>query len=86
MKNTSWPALVLLLGCGAASAQATTQKWTTGWDNFSEPISLTKSKIKWSVSPARKMTVTFTLAGATPTKLYQVALNFFCTTFPATFG
>jgi hypothetical protein len=49
MKNTFWPALVLLLGCGAASAQATTQ-WITDWDNFSEPISLTKSKINWSVS------------------------------------
>jgi hypothetical protein len=86
MKNTFLLAAVLLLASVAASAQTTTQKWTTGWDNFSEPISLTKSKINWSVSPARKVNVTFTLVGATPTKLYQVALNFFCTTFPATFG
>jgi hypothetical protein len=35
---------------GAASAQTTTQEWTTGWDNFGEPLDLTHSNIKWSVS------------------------------------
>lgn len=65
---------------------ATTQKWTAGWDNFNEPLNYTKSKITWSVSTTRKLTVTFTLVGATPSKLYQVGIVPFCTTFPSTFG
>jgi hypothetical protein len=64
----------------------TTQKWTTGWDNFGEPLDLAHSKIVWSVSATRKLTVTFTLKGATPNKLYQVGVHIFCGTFPATFG
>ena len=79
-------ALTMILGAAQASAQTTTQKWTTGWDNFSEPLDLTHSSVKWSISPARKLTITFTLAKATPSKLYQVALQLFCTTSPATFG
>jgi len=86
MKRILLLAAGLLLSVSAASAATTTQKWTLGWDNFSEPLDLTHSKIVWSVSPTRKLTVTFTLVGATPTKLYQVSLNFFCSTFPATFG
>ena len=83
-------AIVTLLAA-AASAQeplaATTQKWKTGWDNFSEPLNLTKSNVMWSVASAtKKITVTFNLVGATPSKLYQVSLHFFCSTFPATFG
>jgi len=74
----------------AAFAQTATaptnQKWTKGWDNFGEPLNLTSSKITWSVSTARNLTVTFKLVGAKPSKLYQVGINFFCTTFPATFG
>lgn len=66
---------------------ATTQKWTAGWDNFGEPLDFTHSNITWSVSPTtRKLTVTFRLVGATPSKLYQVGAHIFCTTFPATFG
>jgi hypothetical protein len=79
-------ALCMVLGAAQASAQTTTQKWTTGWDNFNEPLDLTKSNIKWSVSTSRKLTVTFTLAKATPNKLYQVGAHIFCTTFPPTFG
>jgi hypothetical protein len=46
-----------------------------------------KSSVKWSVAPATsKLTVTFDLVGATPSKLYQVGIVFFCTTFPPTFG
>jgi len=86
MKRTLLVAATVLLSAGAAFATATTQKWTTGWDNFSEPLDLSHSKITWSVSPTRKLTVTFTLKGATPSKLYQVSLNFYCSTFPATFG
>jgi hypothetical protein len=69
-----------------ASAATTTQQWMLGWDSFGEPLNLTKSNIKWSVSPTRNLTVTFGLVGAKPTKLYQVGINFFCETFPATFG
>ncbi|HWZ81380.1 MAG TPA: hypothetical protein VNW47_02085 [Terriglobales bacterium] len=80
-------AAALLLSTEMASAATTTQKWTAGWDNFAEPLNFTKSKIKWSVNPtAHKLTVTFTLVGATPSKLYQVGIVPFCTTFPATFG
>jgi hypothetical protein len=70
----------------AASAATTTQSWTAGWDNFGEPLNFTKSNIKWSVSTTRKLTVTFALVGATRNKVYQVSINFFCSTFPATFG
>lgn len=86
MKKTLLLAAAILLSVSAASAQTITQEWTTGWDNFGEPLSLTKSNIKWSVSAARKLTVTFTLAGATPNKLYQVGTHIYCATFPATFG
>jgi hypothetical protein len=79
-------AAALLLSASVASA-TTTLKWTPGWDNVSEPLNYTKSNIKWSVnSTTHKITVTFSLVGANPTKLYQFSLNFFCTTFPATFG
>jgi hypothetical protein len=86
MKRMLTIAAVLLLSASVVSA-TTTQKWTAGWDNFSEPLNYTKSKIKWSVNPTtHKLSVTFALVGATPSKLYQMSLNFFCTTFPATFG
>jgi hypothetical protein len=83
-------AIVTLLAA-TASAQApltaTTQKWTAGWDNFSATLNYTNSKVIWSVNATtKKITFTFNLVGATPHQLYQVALNFFCTTFPATFG
>ena len=87
MKRIFLVGLTLLLW--VASSAATTQKWKLGWDNLSEPLNLTKSSVTWSVSSVSttsKLTVTYTLIGATPTKLYQVSLNFFCTTFPATFG
>ncbi|HUM06054.1 MAG TPA: hypothetical protein VLT90_11385, partial [Terriglobales bacterium] len=44
----------------------TTQKWVAGWDHLAEPLNLSKSSVKWTISTARKMTVTFTLSGATP--------------------
>ncbi len=66
---------------------ATTQKWTAGFDNFTEPLNYTTSKITWSVNTTtHKLSVTFLLKGATPNKLYQGALMFYCTTFPPTFG
>jgi hypothetical protein len=68
-----------------APAVATTQPFTTGWDKFSEPLNLAKSSVKWTPGN-HKLTLTYKLVSATPSKLYQVALNFFCDTFPATFG
>jgi len=85
MKSALLLAAALVLTVGASSAQ-TTQKWTTGWDNFSEPLDLTLSNIKWSQAAGRKLTVTFMLVGATPNKLYQVGVHIFCTTAPGTFG
>jgi hypothetical protein len=85
MKKTILLAAALLLIVVAASAQ-TTQEWTTGWDNFVEPLDLIHSNIKWSLAAGRKLTVTFTLVGATPNKLYQIGVHIFCTTAPGTFG
>jgi hypothetical protein len=86
MKRLFLLAGALLLAAEVASA-TTTQKWTAGWDQFSEPLNYTKSKVKWSVnSTTRKLSVTFSLVGATPSKLYQVTITAFCTTFPSTFG
>jgi len=86
-------AVALFLLAGKASAQmteaptATTQHWTAGWDSFSEPLNFTSSNVTWSVnSTTRKLTVTFKLVSATASKLYQVGVHIFCTTFPATFG
>ena len=86
MKKTALLAIALLLSVCTVSAQITKQSWTTGWDNFGEPLDLTHSNVAWSVSLARKLTVTFTLAKATPNKLYQVGAHIYCTTFPADFG
>jgi hypothetical protein len=82
-------AALLLPACVTAGTEAvdtTTQKFTTGWDNFGEPLNLASSNVKWSVSPTRKMSVTFSMVGATPNKLYQVGIHIFCTTAPGTFG
>ena len=85
--NKAFAVAVLLFASSiGVSAGTTKQLWTAGWDNFSEPLNFSKSNVEWSVSRSRKLTLTFNLAGATPLKLYQVSLNFFCTTFPPTFG
>ncbi len=68
------------------AVEVTTQKWQAGWDNFSEPLNFNSSNVKWSVSAKRKMTLTFSLVGATPNKLYQVGIHIFCTTSPGAFG
>lgn len=86
MKKAMAVAALLICFAGVLSASATKQQWTAGWDNFGEPLNYTKSNIQWSVSASHKLTLTFNLVGATPLKLYQGSLNFFCTTFPATFG
>ena len=44
------------------------------------------SNVQWSVSASKKLTVTVNLLGATPNKLDQVGVDFYCTTFPSTFG
>ena len=59
-------------------AQAGKVAWTAGWDNFGEPLTYAKSSVGWAVSPtAKTITATFTLTGAQPGKLYQIALLFF---------
>jgi hypothetical protein len=83
MKRVFLVVAALLLSASTVFATVTTQKWTAGWDNFSEPLNYNKSKIIWSVNPTtKKLSVTFKLVGATPSKLYQVTIHFFCTTFP----
>jgi hypothetical protein len=85
MKRTFLLVVALLLSAGTTSA--TTEKWTAGWDNFSEPLDFTHSSITWSVSATtRKLTVTYKLVHATPNKLYQVGVHIFCSKFPKTFG
>lgn len=86
MKRIFQVVVALLLSASAASA-ATTQKWTAGWDNLSEPLNYKKSKVTWSVSATtHKLSVTYTLVGARPSKLYEVGVAMFCTTFSSSFG
>lgn len=86
MKRIVLVVMALLVSASAASA-ATTEKWASGWNNFGEPLNYKKSSVKWSVAPTTsKLTVTFKLVSATPSKLYQVGIVFFCSTFPSTFG
>jgi hypothetical protein len=89
MKGIFFLAVALLLAAGTASGDPScmTQRWTAGWDDFSEPLSYKESKVSWSVNPAKStLSVTFKLVRAKPSKLYQVGVHIFCTTFPATFG
>ncbi len=88
MKRTFCMVVPLLLSASFALAGATRQKWTAGWDIFNEPLNYEKSSVTWSVNPTTsKLTVTYKLVGATPNKLYGVALGFSCTnTFPATWA
>ena len=90
MKRTIPLMAALLLPVAMASAQLepaqTTQKWEAGWDNFSEPLNLTKSNVKWATAAGHKLSLTFTLVGANSNKLYQVGIHIFCTTAPGTFG
>jgi len=85
MKRILLVMVALLLTASAASA--TTLKWTAGYNNFGEPLNYKKSKVTYAVNATtKKLTVTYTLVSATPRKLYQVGIVFFCTTFPPTFG
>ena len=75
----------MVLSTNTALGAAKTEKWAAGWSNLHEPLNYTKSKVQWSVAK-NKLTVTFTLSAATPNKLYEVGIETFCTTTPATFG
>jgi hypothetical protein len=87
MKRMFLLVAALLLTASTAFATVTTQKWTAGWDNFSERLNYKTSHVSWSVNATtRKLSLMFTLNGATPSKLYQVSIHFFCTTFAPTFG
>ena len=85
MKRTFALAALLVLSAGVLSAGTVKQAWTAGWTNLHEPLNYSKSNVEWLVAGSN-LTVTYNLVGATPTKMYQVALQFFCTTFPSTFG
>jgi len=85
MKKILFLTAALLLTVGMASAQ-TRQEWTSGWDKFNEPLDYARSNIKWELLPTRKLAATYTLAHATPNKLYQVGIHIFCDTFAKTFG
>ncbi len=50
MKRVFLLLMALLFSASTASATATIQKWTAGWDNFTEPLNYTRSKISWSVN------------------------------------
>jgi hypothetical protein len=80
-------ALVLLLPL-SVMAKSTTQEFTAGWDKFSEPLDYSKSSVKWSVAKSGGLTVTYSLVGATPNKLYQTTIAFFnqCAAGLASFG
>lgn len=87
MKRTLPLVVASLLLSITAFATPTTLKWTAGFNNFGEPLNYTKSKVTYSVNATtKKLNVTYTLVGAKPSKLYQVGIVFFCTTFPAAFG
>ena len=59
MKRIFLLVVALLLSAVTASATATAQKWTAGWDNFGEPLNYTRSKISWSVNATtHKLSVT----------------------------
>jgi hypothetical protein len=78
--------LALLLTVGSAVA-ATTQAWTPGWDNLSEPLNFFTSSVTWGFSSAGFLRVTFKLVGAKPNKLYQVGVVIMdCSTEPRFFG
>jgi hypothetical protein len=47
MKSIFLLSMALLLSASTASA-AMTEKWTVGWDNFSEPLNFTNSNITCS--------------------------------------
>src|ERR1700751_1407475 len=85
MKKAFILAVVSVLASGISSATTLKQAWTPGWNKFHEPLNYKKSYVEWSVTGSN-LTVTYGLIGATPTKMYQVAVQFFCTTFPSTFG
>ena len=86
MKRVSL-ALVTLLVAVSSASKSSRQTFTAGWDNFGAQLNFTRSQVTWSVdSETKKMTVTYKLVGAVPTSLYQVALTFYCTTFPLDFG
>ena len=77
---------VCLFSPGPAWAAATKQTFRAGWDVFSEPLNYTASKVTWSLSLSRKLTITYTLVGAQPNHLYQVGVHFFCSTTAPNFG
>lgn len=82
-------AAVALALVSAGAARAKTLRFTAGWDNFSEPLTYASSSVVYNIdATTHVMATTVTLHGATPTKLYEVAIIFFdqCPTPPKQFG
>jgi hypothetical protein len=71
-------ALALLL-TAAAPASAAQLNWVQGWDIFNEPLG--GGGVVYQVS-GRDLTVTFSVRGAVPNKLYQVGVHLGCTNQP----
>lgn len=57
--------------------RSTTQLWTSGWDNFGEPLDGARSKITWSVNAKHALTVNYILVGANKSKLYETGIYLF---------
>jgi hypothetical protein len=78
--------LAFALTAAAGAADARTQPWKAGWDNFAEPLNFTSSAVVWAVATTGDLKITYVLVAAKPTKLYQVGVHLFCTTAPKMFG
>ena len=69
-----------------APAAIQSQRWTRGWDLFGEPLNFATSKVTWSLSSSRYLTINYILRGAKRSKLYQVGIALFCSVDPRFFG
>jgi hypothetical protein len=79
--------LAALFSLAAGAADATTQRFMQGWDEFNGQLDYANSGVTWTLNAAtRDFRVTTTLVGAKPNFLYQVGIHFACTTNPRLFG
>ena len=75
------PLLILLLvGLDATSALAKNVKlaWTLGWDDFSQPLDLVRSFVRYNHPPSTSdLSVTYSLKGAVPKTSHLVGVHLF---------
>jgi hypothetical protein len=89
MNSKKVSASVVLVLLSASVAFAASHKWSAGWDVFGEPLNYKTSTVAWSLNATTgKLTVTYKLVGANPSKLYQVGVHVYCPggTAPSMFG